>query len=266
MSPGEGEPFPTEARMALKRFLFNLALTVFSVLLLGVGGCLVMEVWMRSAPPEVKVPNIVGVDIVQARRLVEKSGLRLEVVGEEENTSVPENCVSWMYPPAGKIVREPRTVQVRVSVPAKMETVPNLVGLSLEAARDALLARNLVAKEEKKVRSSEVLGGMVAVQAPGPGSRVAEGAVVRLFPSSGLASLPSQGEVRKATNDVTVQVPSDGREHQVRIAVDDEYGLRDCYRGRHQSGEQVTATVVSYGAAMVEVYVDGSLEAREPLH
>lgn len=256
---------PAEARVALKRFLFNLALTVFSVLVLGLGGCVVLQVWMRSAPPEVRVPRLMGVDVAEARKLAQRSGLRLELVGEDQNSSWAENSVSWMYPPAGKMVREGRTVQVRVSVPAKTVMVPNLVGMSVEAARDALLERNLVGKEEKKVRSLEVVEGVVAVQAPGPGSRVAEGAVVRLFPSGGMPAARRASRAEKAVNEVTVEVPSDELEHQVRVVVEDDYGSRDYYRGRHKGGERVSITVESYGAAMVEVYLDGRLEARQPL-
>lgn len=260
-----GAPFPAETRGALKRFLLNLALTVFSLLLLGLGGCIVLQVWMRSAPPEVTVPNLIGVDIVEARRLATMNGLRLELVGEEHSPSLPVNCVSWMYPPPAKVVREGRTIQVRISVPAKMVTVPSLIGMSMEAARDALLEKNLVGKEERKVMNLEVAEGSVAVQAPAPGSRVAEGALVRLFPSGGMPSLRRASNLRKAVNQVTVEVPSDGLEHQVRIVVEDAYGSRDYYRGRHQSAEVVSVTVESYGPAIVEVYLDGHLEARQPL-
>jgi serine/threonine-protein kinase len=265
VSKGQAGSLPEETRVALKGFLLNLSLTVFSLLLLMGGGFAVLEIWMRSAPPEVEVPNLVGVDVAQARILTQKSGLRFELVGEEQNSSYPENSVSWMYPPAGKVVREGRTVQVRVSVPIKVVTVPKLIGMSLEAARDALLERNLVGKEDKKVPSLEVTEGTVAVQSPTAGSRVAEGAVVRLFPSAGMFPARQEGRPKKALNEVSVEVPSDGQEHQVRIVVEDDYGSRDYYRGRHQSGETVTETVESYGPAMVEVYLDGHLEARQPL-
>jgi len=265
LNQGRRALLPSEAREALRRFLINLGLTGLSLLLLGLGGCVVLQVWMQSAPPEVKVPDLIGVEISQARSLAQKSGLKVELVGEEEESSQPENCVSWMHPPAGMAVREGRTIEVRVSVPKKTVLVPSVVGLTVDAARDTLLTRNLVGKEEKKIRTLEVPEGAVAVQSPGAGSRVAEGAVVQLFPSAGAPSPRAGKQPQKALNEVTVQVPNDGRQHQVLLRVEDNYGSREYYRGRHQGGETVSVTVESYGPAVVEVYFDGQLEARQRL-
>jgi len=265
MNRGEGSALPVQAREDLRRFLFNLGLTIFSLILLVLGGNLMLGIWMRTAPPEVKVPNLMGVDIAQARRLARNSSLQLELVGEDENSSFPQNSVSWMNPPAGKVVREGRTIEVRVSVPSEMVAVPDLVGMIMEAAVDALLKVNLVGKEEKKVPSIQVAEGAVAVQSPGPGSRVAAGSVVRLFPSEGVSALRPRISSQKAVNEVEVEAPSDGREHQIRIVVEDDYGSRDVYRGRHLPGEKVSSTVESYGPAMVEVYIDERLEARQQL-
>ncbi|MGQ9532416.1 MAG: protein kinase domain-containing protein [Desulfotomaculales bacterium] len=204
-------------------------------------------------PQLFRVPDVRGKTEADARLALENA--HMEALVEEISSNVPRGLVVDQNPAGGT----PRPAGTRVHLlvskgpePA-LRTVPDLTGLSLDQARNRLAQAGLLL-DEAVVRqpSDRYLQGQVMAQDPPPQTGVPEGSAVRVTVSSGPGPPP-----REAT--VEVEVPSDGRNHEVRIVVSDVRGETPAYINTHRPGEKVVKTVVYYGRATVRVYLDQQL-------
>ncbi len=98
-----------------------------------------MDLSVSGGGGRVEVPNLQGVDVSQAKFVLENKGLILQVVGEEESEYVPKGKIVRQEPIPGVQLERGRVVSVWVSKGGspgdeKVE-VPSLEGLSLNAAR-----------------------------------------------------------------------------------------------------------------------------------
>lgn len=142
-----------------------------------------------SRGPEVHpVPDIVGASIEVARRQLEALGL---VVVEDEggfSDTVPAGRVLAVDPPVGEPVTPGTEVTVTVSQGRAPIDVPNLVGLSVDEARQQLEGRGLVAATEQV--PNDAPQGQVVGQDPAPGSGAEPGGTVTLQVSNGPPTTP----------------------------------------------------------------------------
>lgn len=131
-------------------------------------------------PGEKKVPKVVGLEIKAAYEAIEKHGLKLQVHESRHDKKVPKRVVLTQNPPAGRNVREGRTILVAVSLGPELMEVPKLEGDSLRSAKIALSNSKL---QLGKVTFEDAAYGedeAVTKQNPGPGKLVQRGQVVHL--------------------------------------------------------------------------------------
>lgn len=169
------------------RFLLNLTLTLVSLGCLVVVGYGVYVQWLRTAPHDVTVPDLVGVDLVKAMDMAAQRHLIVRAVGKQVGTPYPEGTVVWMLPRAGMKVKEGRIVRVHVAGHPNPTTVPDVIGQPLADAEQTLWDSGLRPKQAGTVSSSEIPRGNVVRQVPGPGQRLDENSEVLLYLSSGEA-------------------------------------------------------------------------------
>lgn len=131
-------------------------------------------------PGEKQVPKITGLEIKAAYEAVEKEGLKLQVHESRHDKKVPKRVVLTQNPPAGRKVREGRTVLVAVSLGPELMPVPKLEGESLRSAKIAL--SNAKLQLGKVTFEDPVYGEDEAVvkQNPSPGKQVQRGQLVHL--------------------------------------------------------------------------------------
>jgi hypothetical protein len=134
-------------------------------------------------PDQVQVPDLAGLSQEEARRLVEKAGLQLAVVGETHDSSIPALNVIAQTPPAGQMVRRGETIGVVISQGPSLVSVPAVEGLPITAAEPGLREMGLDISQ-KGIWSKETEGTILS-QEPSAGSIVSEGSVVTLIISSG---------------------------------------------------------------------------------
>ena len=98
-------------------------------------------------PPEVQIPNVVGLSRDEAQQEIENAKLVFEVKGEEYNADVPEGYVISQEPQYmdSYSVKEGSTVSVVISKGQEKTTVPNVEGKEREEAIKMLEDANLVA-------------------------------------------------------------------------------------------------------------------------
>ena len=147
-----------------------------------------------TAAENVDVPSLMGVDVAQARGLLDPKGLLLSLDGEREDPA-PAGSIITQSPLAGSRVQRGATVHATVSRGQARVRVPEVAGQSAEAAAKALSAAGLVAVPAEPEVSASVPAGTVISTAPPAGAEVARGAEVKLRVSAGAGAV----EVPKVT-------------------------------------------------------------------
>ncbi|MEV7908925.1 Stk1 family PASTA domain-containing Ser/Thr kinase [Streptomyces griseus] len=139
---------------------------------------------VSRGPEIVRVPDVVGSSLADARRALKKVGLAPGMVTKEFSEDVARGEVIRTDPRAGTDRNPDTAVALVVSKGAPVE-VPDVSGLSVEDATAELEAEGLKAEVlPGRVHSTEAEGD-VAEQSPGEGTEAAEGDTVQLTVSKG---------------------------------------------------------------------------------
>ncbi len=115
-------------------------------------------------PPEVSMPNVVGLSQDEAKQEIEDAKLKFEVDKEEYNKDVPEGYVISQNPSYVENynkVKQGSTVKVVISKGQEKTTVPKVVGMekeeAIKALEDANLKAEVVEETSKKVEEGYVI-------------------------------------------------------------------------------------------------------------
>ncbi|MFJ7082278.1 Stk1 family PASTA domain-containing Ser/Thr kinase [Streptomyces griseus] len=139
---------------------------------------------VSRGPEIVRVPDVVGRSLADARRALKKVGLAPGMVTKEFSEDVARGEVVRTDPRAGTDRNPDTAVALVVSKGAPVE-VPDVSGLSVEDATAELEAEGLKAEVlPGRVHSAEVEGD-IAEQSPAEGTEAAEGDTVQLTVSKG---------------------------------------------------------------------------------
>ena len=119
------------------------------------------------------MPNVVGKSLREARLEIQSKGLIVQEEGWTASNDYPIGIVAKQYPEAFQEVPENTGVILSISN-GKKETniiMPNLINLSLQAARDTLRAYNFNLQRLKVQREEQLnlLPDTVIEQYPDPG-------------------------------------------------------------------------------------------------
>ncbi len=151
----------------LKTFIKNhkaLSIILGLILLfaLSLGGTL--AVLHITNPPEVEMPNVVGLSKEEAQKEIESANLVFEVEKEEYNKDVPEGFIISQDPTyieKYNKVKEKSTVKVVVSKGQEKAVVPKVVGMekdeAIKALEDANLKAEVIEETSKKVQEDHVI-------------------------------------------------------------------------------------------------------------
>ena len=183
----------------LKRFIKNhkkLSIFIGLILLfsLSLGGTiLALNI---TNPPEVNIPNVVGMAKDEAQREVENEKLKFSIEKEEYNKDVPEGFVISQKvdgdtigdftttPSTDRKVKEGTTIKVIVSKGQEKTTVPKVIGMKQDEAIKALEAANLKAEVIEET-SKKVEEGYVISQETDANAEAYAGDTVKIHVSTG---------------------------------------------------------------------------------
>jgi hypothetical protein len=132
---------------------------------------------------QVRVPDVVGMEEEDANRVLEGTGLQMEVIGQAHHPTIPAFAIIEQAVRAGEPVAERTTVGVVISQGPELVEVPGLVGKSLDEAQAQIGSAGLVV--ESQDAWSEQPPGMVIEQDPPAGTLVQGRSMVLLTVSSG---------------------------------------------------------------------------------
>lgn len=136
------------------------------------------------------VPNVVGLAPDAAVAAIEAADLNAKIMPIPVASMQASGTVDHTSDPAGTVKPRGSQIQIYVSVGGQI-VVPNVSGMTVAAARDALLMAGFAAVSEPVASQSQyfvqssVAKGLVAATDPAAGSTVASGGAVMLIISNG---------------------------------------------------------------------------------
>ncbi|MFF3058741.1 Stk1 family PASTA domain-containing Ser/Thr kinase [Streptomyces sp. NPDC057909] len=143
-----------------------------------------VKIVLSRGPEIVKVPDVRGTGLAEARRALKKVGLVPGMVTKELSEDIGQGQVIRTDPGAGAERHPDSAVALVVSKGSPVD-VPDLTGLSVQEATDALDGEGLKAEVLPGRVNSPEAAGDIARQSPGGGTRAAEGDTITLTVSKG---------------------------------------------------------------------------------
>lgn len=206
------------------------------------------------------VPNVIDMKKDTAKKTLEDAGFKVDF-REKESEPDKKGVVIDQTPNGGSEANIDDTVVVYIGdgKGKKMVTVPNILGMSLEDAKDTLKEKNLVLEHIGEGVSSEYAEGEVMSQSYGAGEEVEEQTTIKVRTSKGAVSTKSYyidyGPAKRDNFKLTVKVKdSDGS----RTLISSEE------RDKNNEGE--TINVQGRGNGTITVLFDGEVVAEQNLN
>lgn len=211
----------------------------------------------------ITMPDITGMTIDQARSRLKNLGLVIGKISAGTDDSKEDGVILMQSPPGDSKVTKGATVDVTVNrVKSKKVELPNLVGMTVKDAKDALASLGLNATISGAGDDTAV----ITQQSPEAGSSLDANTSVALTAEAkkaAPAANTSNSNVTKGTVDITV--PSGKANQAVRIVVSDDSGSRTVFDGNAQPGERIVKDVSGTGRVQIQVYLNGALVQDQTL-
>ena len=141
--------------------------------------------WYVKHTSLVKVPNVVGLQFNEAKKVLEKSGLDVKQGDVRYDESKPIGLVMDQNPMVDQTVKNGRRIYLTVCGGEQLVEVPKLVGRTLRDAKFTLEQRNLQVGEIMKKFTNEYAEDVVVSQVVQPGSKIKKLSKVDLIISNG---------------------------------------------------------------------------------
>jgi beta-lactam-binding protein with PASTA domain/predicted Ser/Thr protein kinase len=139
-----------------------------------------VTLYVSSGPPQVAVPDVVGLTKHEAQQTLGDQGFQV-VSSEEGSDSADPGTVLRQEPAAGTQADPGATVTIVVARATPTVAVPDLLGRSGAEAADTLTAAGLEPRTSIQDTTDPAQDGIVLDQRPAAGEQVKEGAPVRIF-------------------------------------------------------------------------------------
>lgn len=205
---------------------------------------------------EIEVPDVSDMTLDEARKVITVAGFSVGETTKEYSDSVEEGKIMKQTPSAGSMAPQGSKIDLVVSQGTDDVEVPDVEGLSLDAARSKIERAGLKLSQAGTQHSSSVDADCIISQSPAAGTKLSEGSSVNVVVSLGKedtsVSVPNVvGESRdSATSKLRnagfiVDVDSDNSD-----TVAAGYVISQNVTGQAEPGSRVLI-VVSEGAAPV---------------
>jgi len=229
------------------------ALLGLAVLAVFVIAALVGNSLFGGGGNRVAVPEVVGFTQARAEAGITDAGLTVGEVTQANSDTVDKGLVISQSPEPGTEIDEAAPVSLVISSGAKESTVPTLVGLSLDEARNALIDAGLQLGTRKTVPSQENRNTVTKAD-PAEGTTVPVDSKVNLEVASGENKVPNV--VGKSAEEARSILQQAGFEVEERERESDDA----------QPGEVVEQTPKAGGNARLEstVRIFVATEPAEP--
>jgi serine/threonine-protein kinase len=141
--------------------------------------------WYVKHSNLVKVPNVTGMNFLDAKKVLEQSGLDVKQGDIRYDESKPIGFVMDQAPAVDEMVKNGRRVYLTICGGEQLMEVPRLIGKTERDAKFSLVQRNLLVGEVVRKFTTEQPEDFVISQVIQPGSKVKRGTKVDLIVSNG---------------------------------------------------------------------------------
>jgi len=198
---------------------------VFGYVLLGIAviavfviAALIARSLIGGSTKQVTVPDVRGISVADARSALEAEGLTLGDQTEQPDKNVAEGDVIDQSPESGNQIDEGSAVNIVVSTGVETTTVPTLVDLSLDQARQALHEAGLELGDSTSKPSDKDRNTVLKVS-PNEGETVPAGSRVDVTYASGNNKVPdvsgdSESDARRRLEQAGFTVPRVSQEEE----------------------------------------------------
>src|SRR5262245_47631559 len=164
------------------------------------------RILLVSGCAKVAVPNVEGLTQDDATTAITGAKLKVGTVTQQTSNTVASGKVISQDPASGSSVAEGSPVNLVISSGPQMVAVPNVEGLTRDAATTAITGAKLKVGSITQQASNTVASGKVSSQDPASGSSVAEGSAVKLVISSGPQMVTVPNVERLTQDDATTAI------------------------------------------------------------
>ena len=210
---------------------------------------------VSKGPGAVKVPDVEGLDVEEAQRLLEEAGFTVQVTQEPDDNAEP-GTVTDQNPSANEEAPKGSEVTLTVSSGKEKVAVPDVRNKDVGVAANELGQAGF--KTVQQQESSETVGeGKVIRTSPAPGTPLERGSTVTLVVSSGppepeMVTVPNV--IGKTENQATAQLEAAGfkvktQEILVTDEADDGIVQDQSPNGNTEAEKGSTVTIVVGAAA-----------------
>ena len=246
-----------ERRRVSKRVRRNRIIALLLAISVGASGW-----WIILGPgAKVSVPSVIGASVDKANSLFSPLGLKSEVAERVYSEEDAEGLIIAQNPGGGDKTDPNGTVKLTVSKGPERYLVPQLVGLTPEAAVNAIAKFPIKTGTISEVFNSEVPKGFVVSAEPEPGTKVRRDATINLVVSKGIETLALASYVGKIGEEALTELNDAGFDVTVTYAFDEKIIPGGVISQNPASGDIPKGAkielVVSKGSAFVTIPTRG---------
>lgn len=215
---------------------------------------------------EITVPDLKGLTLEQAKDKIKSVGLSIGKVTMGADGNQPDGVILSQSLQGGTKASKGNIVDVVLNkAKSKAVVVPDVVGMTLKDAREALAALGL---SVSKIDGTNMDTAVVKAITPNAGSELEINQSVEITAEARETEKkdkaePASANATKGTIDVTV--PAGKKTQELRLVLVDDTGSRVVYEGTNKPGERVVKEVSGVGNVRIQVYLNGALVQEQTL-
>lgn len=144
-----------------------------------------IDLWVSQGSEQVNMPDVVNMPEADAKKKLTDAGFIIGEVTQQYSEDVEEGLVISQDPVSGQPANKGSVVKLVVSKGGEQVSVPNIEGLSLDAARKKAEDAGLTINQTGSEHSDSISSGCVISQSPAAGTKVAKGTAINYVVSLG---------------------------------------------------------------------------------
>ena len=207
-----------ERRRVSKRVRRNRIIAILLAISVGVAGW-----WIVLGPgAKVSVPSVIGASLDKANSLFSPLGLKSEVAKRVYSEEVDEGLIIAQNPVGGDKTDPNGTVKLTISKGPERYVVPQLIGLTPEAAVNAIAKFPLKTGTITEVFNTQIPKGFVISAEPEPGTKVRRDVAINLVVSKGIETFAVASFVEKSGEEALTELTDAGFDVTVTYAFNEK--------------------------------------------
>jgi serine/threonine-protein kinase len=178
-----------------------------------------VTLFVSSGPPEAAIPDVRGFTTADAQHTLANAKFKTKIAQRYDATAAKDTVLD-VNPPIGSSAGEGSIVTLTISQGRQPVHVPQLTGLTLDAARALAAHDGLNLNVDQQTPSDTIPSGTVVSQAQGAGSSVDPGSTVGVTVSSGGTPVPVPDVGGKPPADAKATLEAAGFTTRLQFAVE----------------------------------------------